>query len=72
LGGGKSPLNLPTLRYFFADRTGKYSCSLKERKATTQRANGKRAVASQVRAILRPDFLMFHGEQIPAQSLFRF
>jgi hypothetical protein len=64
----KSPLNLPTLKNLFADRQN-YSRSHRERKATTQRANGKRAGPFEGAPILVPDFLMFHDEQIPAQSV---
>jgi hypothetical protein len=42
-----------------------------DRKATTQRANGKGVRPFEYARTLGPDFLMFHGEQIPAQSLFR-
>jgi hypothetical protein len=69
LGGVKSQLNLPTLTNFFADRTGKHSGSHREKKATTQRANGKRAGPFECARTLVPDFLMFHDEQIPAQSV---
>jgi len=65
----KSPLNLPTLTNFFADRTGKHSRSHREKKATTQRANGKRADSFECAGILGLDFLMFHDEQIRAQSV---
>ena len=49
---GKSPLTLPTLKNLFADCTGKHSRFHKERKATTQRANGKKSEALRVRMYL--------------------
>jgi hypothetical protein len=66
----KSPLNLPTLTNFFADRAGKHSGSHREKKATTQRANGKRPGPFECAGILVPDFLMFHNERLSSQSVF--
>jgi hypothetical protein len=70
LCGVKAPLNLPTLTNFFADRPGKHSVSHREKKATTQRANGKRAGPFECAGILVPDFLMFHNERLCSQSGF--
>jgi len=70
LGGVKSPLNLPTLTNFFADRTVNTAALTREKKATTQRANGKRAGHFESARILVPDFLMFHNERLCSQSIF--